>query len=386
MTAPDVSGSAKTAGVTAPEAFQIPSLDGIRAFSFLIVFVAHAGLGTIVPGYVGLTVFFFLSGYLITTLLRMELDRHGSISLKQFYLRRTLRIFPPMYLVLAVACAVPLLGWVRGSVHATTVLVQAAHLTNYYIIRHGWWDGIAPGTWVYWSLAVEEHFYLVFPLLYIAMTRYLPSRRRQAATLLGLSLAVLAWRCVLVFGLHASKDRVYLASDTRVDSILFGCILALWRNPMLDTDGFDDKALKRTWLPFGIVVFLASLVVRVPEFEQTLRYSLQGGALIPIFVACIRWHDRGFGRLLNWRPVRYVGVVSYSLYLMHTSLLWAFEERSTLPRLVRGPLAFAILMVLAALMHRYVEKPCARLRREITRLMGPEATRAGRTGAKPMAA
>src|ERR1041385_111615 len=75
--------------------FHIPSLDGVRAVSFLIVFLAHAGLEKWVPGYFGLTVFFFLSGYLITTLLRMEYDKSGTISLRDFYFRRVLRIFPP---------------------------------------------------------------------------------------------------------------------------------------------------------------------------------------------------------------------------------------------------------------------------------------------------
>src|SRR5438105_2995303 len=87
-------------GASSEGGFQIPSLDGIRAVSFLIVFLAHAGLERYVPGYFGLTVFFFLSGFLITTLLRREYDRTGSVSLSHFYLRRILRIFPPFYLVL----------------------------------------------------------------------------------------------------------------------------------------------------------------------------------------------------------------------------------------------------------------------------------------------
>src|SRR6266496_4289878 len=203
------------------EVFQIPSLDGIRAVSFLIVFFAHTGLRQIIPGYLGLSIFFFLRGYLITTLLRIEFDRTGTISLKQFYLRRTLRIFPPLYLVLALACALPLLGFVRGSVLPGTVVAQAAHLTNYYIIHYGWWEGIAPGTWVYWSLAVEEHFYLFFPLLYLVLRRAMPERK-QALVLVGLCALILAWRCALVFLFDVSKERTYIATDTRVDAILTG--------------------------------------------------------------------------------------------------------------------------------------------------------------------
>src|SRR5450432_3214918 len=150
-----------------PTALHIPSLDGLRAVSFLIVFVSHAGLSGIVPGYFGLSVFFFLSGYLITTLLRLEFDRAGDISFKQFYLRRALRIFPPFYVVLGVAYFLTVIGFLGGSLWTSAVLAQCFHFTNYYVIRHGWWDGIAPGTWVYWSLAVEEHFYFFFPLFYL---------------------------------------------------------------------------------------------------------------------------------------------------------------------------------------------------------------------------
>lgn len=346
--------------------FEIPSLDGIRAVSFLIVFLSHAGLRWFFPGYVGLSVFFFLSGYLITTLLRIEYDRTRTVSLRQFYLRRTLRIFPPLYLVLGVACALVLTGFVRGSVLPGTVLAQAAHLTNYYIIRHGWWTGIAPGTWVYWSLAVEEHFYIFFPVVYLLMRRRITSPRTQAVVLLSLCLLVLVWRCILIFHFDVYKDRTYLATDTRVDAILTGCILAVWNNPILDKDSFDDRSFKWLWLPLGVAAFFVSLLVRSPDFEQTFRYTLQSFGLMPLFIAAIRWHDRGVMRVLSWAPIRRLGVLSYSLYLMHTAVLWAFEERTTWPPLLRGMAAFLVLIALAMLMYRFVEKPCARLRRRFS--------------------
>lgn len=153
MSSPAESPGAKEA------AFHIPSLDGIRAISFLIVFVAHAGLNRLVPGYFGLSLFFFLSGFLITTLLRVEFETTGGISLRQFYLRRVLRIFPPFYLILFAAGILTMTGFfVEGSITLTAALAQALHVTNYYVIIRGWWVGMAPGTSIYWSLAVEEHF------------------------------------------------------------------------------------------------------------------------------------------------------------------------------------------------------------------------------------
>src|SRR5947209_14639069 len=114
--------------MTAParaSSFSIPSLDGIRACAMLLVFAAHAGLNERVPGNFGVTVFFFLSGYLITTLMRVEFGRTGTISLRAFYLRRVLRIFPPMYLVLAGASLLTVTGLLEGSVRLDALVPQA---------------------------------------------------------------------------------------------------------------------------------------------------------------------------------------------------------------------------------------------------------------------
>ena len=349
-----------------PGPLHIPSLDGIRAISFLTVFLAHAGLGAWVPGYFGLTLFFFLSGYLITTLLRLEFDRGSDVSLSQFYLRRVLRIFPPFYLVLFAAGGLTMAGVFGEVTHWTAFPAQALHVTNYYIVRHGWWEGIPPGTWVYWSLAVEEHFYLVFPLVYLLLRRRGLSGRQQAAVLASLCAAVLAWRFVLVFALHASKDRTYVASDTRVDSILFGCILAVWHNPVLDKDVVDDRRLARLWLPLGLVALAASLLIRKPWFEQTLRYTLQGLGLFPLFIAAIRWPDRGIFKALSFRWVQHLGVLSYSLYLLHTPTIWAFELWTHWPAAVRGVASLAAALILAEIIYRLVELPAARVRKRLS--------------------
>src|SRR5258708_6677566 len=131
--------------VSAP--FHIPSLDGMRTTAFLFVFLAHAGVPGI-PGGFGVTVFFFLSGYLISTLLRMEVERKGQISFKLFYLRRALRILPPFYLVLTAACVLALTGLTLGPLSVRATLAQALHYANYWEAFHGF-DGTANGTGVY---------------------------------------------------------------------------------------------------------------------------------------------------------------------------------------------------------------------------------------------
>ena len=330
----------------------------------MVVFVAHAGLDRFVPGGFGVTVFFFLSGYLITTLLRKEHDGRGTVSLRQFYLRRALRILPPFYLVLALAVLAAELGLIAGGVRAGAVAAQALHLANYWIVRHGY-EGQPAGTGVYWSLAVEEHFYLVFPFLYLALRGLVRDRRGQAAILVALSAAVLVWRCVLVYGDGAPTDRTYVASDTRVDSILFGCALAILGNPMLDGESkITETGWKWVLLPAGVVALLFSFVYRDAAFRETFRYTLQGVALCPVFIVAMRYPTWAPCRVLNLKVMSFLGVLSYPLYLVHHVILGALGAGPFGP-LARASLALALSIAVAWAIHEVVEKPCARLRRRL---------------------
>lgn len=154
---------------------KIPSLDGLRAVAIAIVLWGHAGFPTLIRESTGVTVFFFLSGYLITTLMRAEADKRGRVSLKNFYLRRVLRIFPSLYLVLAGAFALSVLGLIPNGMTPGGVASSATFLSNYFIIFEGR-DGLPGGMNALWSLAVEKHYYLLFPLLYVAMRKWLPNR------------------------------------------------------------------------------------------------------------------------------------------------------------------------------------------------------------------
>jgi peptidoglycan/LPS O-acetylase OafA/YrhL len=348
-------------------AFYIPSLDGIRAAAVLLVFSAHAGLNERVPGNFGVTVFFFLSGFLITTLLRMEWSKAGRISLKDFYLRRVLRILPPMYVVLGVASALTAFGFLDGSLDAGAVEAQVVHLSNYYIVANGWWDGRAPGTWIYWSLAVEEHFYLIFPLLYIGLLR-VATRKQQMLALLALCAVVLAWRFSLVYFLGAPKDRLYVASDTRVDSILFGCALAVYGNPVLDTVRGSERLWKYALVPLGLVGLLVSFLVRGFEFEQVFRYSLQGISLVPLFIVAIRYPDWMFCRVLNWRLVKFIGVLSYSFYLLHPTVLWAVNQWTPWHPVVQAAVGLAVTLSLSTATYLGIERPMASIRKRLSRI------------------
>jgi peptidoglycan/LPS O-acetylase OafA/YrhL len=358
--------AAKAPPVASKSGRHIPSLDGIRAISFMLVFLAHAGLEQLVPGGFGVTIFFFLSGFIITTLMRSEFEKNGSVNFRHFWLRRALRILPPFYLVLLGAALLAYALYPPGTLYGPALSAQALHVANYWTIAHGF-DGFAPGTGVYWSLAVEEHFYLLFPWLYVAMQKWRLPPRRQAWLFWGLCAAILAWRCVLVLGLHAATDRTYLATDTRVDSILFGCALAVWRNPVLDRPQLRPGLWKYFIVPAAFAALLLCIVFRCPVFRETWRYSIQGAALTFIFIAAMQFHSWPLFRFLNLKSVAFIGVLSYSLYLIHQVLLYAVG--ALLPQqhaMVRAVLALFASVCLAWLIHLFIEKPCARLRARLT--------------------
>ncbi len=354
-------------GAKAHSGFYIPSLDGMRTVAFLTVFLSHAKVATLFPGGFGVTVFFFLSGYLITTLLRREYDRYQTIDFKLFYLRRILRIWPSFYLVLGLGTALTVFGLMPGEIRLSAFLAQCLHYVNYYSIFYP--NGTAAGSGVYWSLAVEEHFYLLFPLLYLALRKLRVSPHRQMLILLGLCLAVLLWRCILVYGFGVfSEDRVFYATDTRVDSILFGCALAVNNNPILDDQYYSNKLWKYLFLPVGIVMIMFSFFYRSPEFQQTFRYTIQGIALYPIFITAIRFPNWGLFPLLNLKWMRFLGALSYSLYLVHYIVIFAVKTH--LPQLHKFPqvgISLLISLGLAYLIYQFIELPIGQLRKKFSR-------------------
>lgn len=356
-----------SSGANAHSKFYIPSLDGIRTVAFLMVFLSHAGLGKLIPGGFGVTVFFFLSGYLITTLLRREYDHYETLGFKLFYLRRILRVWPSFYLVLLVGNGLTALGFLRGEIHLPAFLSQILHYYNYYrIFTDG--QGVTFGSWVYWSLAVEEHFYFLFPLFYLTFRKLRVSPGKQMLILMGLCLAFLVWRCVLIYGFGVPSLRAFYATDTRLDSILFGCILAVNNNPMLDAQHYSNKLWKYLFLPVGIILILFSLIYRSSDFRETFRYTIQGIGLYPIFFTAIRFPSWGLFPILNLNWVRFIGLLSYSLYLVHYTVIFGVQlYLPQLPKVLQGGIALLISLGLAYMIYELIEFPIGQLRKKLSR-------------------
>ena len=350
--------------MSAAKALHIPSLDGIRAVSALLVFLGHAGLGNAIPGGFGVTVFFVLSGFLISTLLRLEHEASGTIDLPKFYLRRVYRIFPPLYVTLLVAALLPL-------PHASStptpggVAAQMFHLTNYYAIFFGE-KHLLPYTGTMWSLAIEEHFYLLYPLALRACLKRFDYATTSKILLAACGL-VLLWRCALIFGLGAGSAYTYFATETRIDSLLFGCILGLWANPSLDTRRFDVGP--RAWAAIAVAavgVLGLTFLDRNEQFRETLRYTLQSAALLPLFFASIRYSAWPAFRWLEAAPVRALGMISYTFYLIHMLALAAAHEY--LPGAgtwVRGFAGLAATIAFSTAMYLLVERRLGALRRRL---------------------
>jgi peptidoglycan/LPS O-acetylase OafA/YrhL len=360
----------------------IPGLDGIRAIAFLLVFGAHATPGRIslfIPATLGVTIFFFLSGFLITTLLRKELNRTGTISLTGFYIRRALRIFVPLYIVYGLAAIfAPLvptenpgngLGWISMLLYFYNYAI-AAHLPAV----------VPPGLSVIWSLAVEEHFYILFPLLYIVLARRRVSASTRNRLLVGFCALELVWRIVLVLVFHQAGFWTYFATDARLDSILWGCILALNNNPIFGDPSILPRGREKLLFGFSVLMLGYSLVPRNLLYKESFRYSLQAVLLYIIFSFVIPNIRHWSVRWLEWTPLRYIGWISYVLYLCHVFILEALRHRIPDNLWITAPLGLAISVVFATITRYALELPLQRLRGRFRRVPEADPTAADHHG------
>lgn len=328
----------------------VPALDGVRAAAIGVVMVAHAGLEGVVPGGFGVTLFFFLSGYLITSLLRLEAAASGGIDLKSFYLRRTVRILPPMILTVMVANLLGLAGLTGVQPTANGFVVDLFFLTN-YAPQLGVEGGGAPIP--LWSLDVEEHFYIAFSTLFaLVLAGLRPSR---AALICGALCAVILGARIGHWLADTPLWTIYYWSHTRLDSILFGCVLALWHNPAIDRAAWKPG---KAAIGAALLLLLLTFALRDEVFRQTVRYSLQGVAIFILFSAALQSTGTVRG-LLSSYPLRFIALLSYTLYLIHVPML---KVAAQLELPMPYAFAYAFSFAYAYAMYRLVEQPLARWR------------------------
>lgn len=321
----------------------IPSLDGLRAISVSLVLLGHLGgtrnfayLPEIMSYYAnfGVRVFFVISGVLITSILLKEQVRSGSISLKGFYLRRAFRIFPAAYVYIIAVCA---LANIRLHHFATAAL----YVSNYDYSRP-WLLGHL------WSLAVEEQFYLLWPL---ALVLFFPRRKAIAITVICLAPLL---RTAYFFGLGASLGSQYIGFSfpTVADALATGCLLAIaYREFAVFTERLGR------WI--ALVPLATVLFPLMPQFLSTRGYNLLGITMMNFGIAIsIQNAIEKRYRILNWRPVAWVGVLSYSLYLWQAPFLNRYSNGIW----AAFPLNLLLAFVFAAASYYLVERPFLAMR------------------------
>jgi peptidoglycan/LPS O-acetylase OafA/YrhL len=350
---------------TAPAGY-LPTLDGWRAVAILLVVLDHVLNHTLshqaqarlhVPPVIGLhgvNLFFGLSGLLITSRLLEEWRARGEISLRGFYVRRSFRILPP---ALAVLAAIGLLGL------AGRLPVDSAELKGALFFYRNYLPSVvdAQGTGFftshYWSLAVEEHFYLVWPALLALSLRRGSGRALAAAVVFAVGMAL--WRQVELAHEITTYGRVlpnfFVRTDTRLDALLWGATAAL----LLERPAVREWAARRAtgfvWLA------LAGLYAAIWAHFGTQPTVWEGIIVALLIAVTVVRPSSAIGRALELAPVRWVGRLSYSLYLTNGLFLPFIWVPRTLGPLQSFPLNALAVVAVAVALHYLVERPAIRL-------------------------
>ncbi len=364
-------------------------LDGLRAIAVLAVVVYHAGIGGLSGGFLGVEVFFVISGFLITALLLAEHRLTGRIDPIAFWLRRARRLLPALFFLLAVCLAFAVLVVPDEIAQLRSdALAALAYVTNWHLIagEQSYFESIGrPSLFIHlWSLAIEEQFYLFWP---IALAVLLLAGRRVALALTLLGAAASAVWMALQFDPSLDPSRIYYGTDTRLTGLLLGAALAfVWvptasslpsassarlsrrkRRRLLAAAAaagrWGDVRLGRALDLVGVaaLVGLAAFFVGADAFEPFLY---QGGlallALVTVALIAAVVHPRArIGRAVDLDPMRWIGTRSYSIYLWHWPIFALSRPELDLPI---GPLPALVLRLvltagLAEVSYRFVETP-----------------------------
>lgn len=350
----------------------IPALDGLRALAVLAVIAYHMGMNWAPGGLLGVTVFFVLSGYLITSLLLIEWDNTRTINLPQFWLRRVRRLFPAIVFVIvctAVLCILfdhSLLTKLREDMWAALLW-----FSNWWYIFHdiSYFDALgAPSPLThFWSLAIEEQFYLLWPVvLLIAHKLGVKRTTMRNATLVLALLSAVEMAVLFNPSPGADPSRVYYGTDTRAFSLLIGAWLAfVWPSHLLGAHNEVQLGRQARTVLDGVgVVALVGLLALMAFVDGFAPFLYRGGLLLAsvltaVIIAVMVHPSSILGRAAGWAPFVWIGKRSYGIYLWHFPLLLLMN-----PRNFTGEtpwwmylVQLAVIFACAMFSYRFVENP-----------------------------
>ena len=340
------------------------ALDGLRGLMTLGIIVAHVRYRLVPGSILFMDVFFVMSGYFITSLLLRDMERHGGIRYGEFYRRRFARILPPFA---AMLLAYLLFQWLVSP--AFREAVGEAAIAFFYV--ENWWRALSlPGKTTYlghtWSLAVEEQFYLFWPVTFALLVRRFGVSWRLVGGIMTIALTVWAWRIWLTSANPTHWWRFYNGLDTRMDALMVGCALAVVLRlvPPGACPKLDRVLPKLAW-PFLVTSLLAAFFF-IPYTNPLYYYvgimlcgALPGAVLVTML---IRSSGTVVHRLLERPEPVFLGTIFYGMYLWHYPILVVLKEQLGLRYVMQFAIGFPLTVLLATLSYVYIERHFMRVR------------------------
>ena len=337
-----------------------PALDGVRAIAALSVVFYHLRLPGFAGGGLGVDIFFTLSGFLISSIILTELERTGRLSYRSFYIRRGLRLLPAYFATVILALAAYFLivevgGTLRGALFSFFYIANWAAAFD---------QGL--GTLAHtWSLSVEEQFYFLWPVLLVLLFR------RARGTGRGLLIAVsVAWAAmwvitlVCVFALHITFDLLNNGTPFRATELLAGCVLAV-----AVRHGYLDRLTRRRTLSsvLGVIALLGLIALIVFGHSESnaelLAIWIGVSGCTALLIASVQGeHPTLVGRVLSWRPLVVIGMMSYGVYLWHFPVMVSIDQMYGLGSFPAAATSLLITAVLVTASYYLLEKPFLRLK------------------------